>query len=322
MYGEMMQYYGLSKDIDKADFFEAETIGKILLGMETAILSGGIVALTGIVGIGKTSVLRRMQVVLKDDNKVFVCKALATDKRRVNVNTLYTALFSDLPTPKDFKIPTQPEKRERKLQELIRKLKRPIVLVIDEAHDLHWRTLISLKHLVETVDDAKGILTVVVVGHPKLGNDLRRPAMEEVGARAKIFSLDNMGPQKEHYIHWVLDKSSKGKVKPHDIVDKEAIALLAERLITPLQINHYLILALMKGHVTATKPVNKEIIEAILAPDLDGLEAKLARQGYGIAALCEHLNARRSEVRAYLQGQLAAGKAEEFHREIQRLGIL
>lgn len=322
MYGEMMHYYGLSKDLDKADFFESEAFGKILLGMESAIVSGGIIALTGIVGIGKTSILRRMQQMLNEGGKVIVCKALATDKRRVNVNTLYTALFADLPSAKDFKTPTQPEKRERKLQELIRKIKKPIALFIDEAHDLNWRTMISLKHLVETVEDAKGILTIVVVGHPKLGNDLRRPAMEEVGARAKVFNLDGMGLQKLQYIDWVLGKCSKAKTNPHEIVSKDAAALLAERLITPLQINHYLTLAMMKGHVTGTKPIDRDIIEAVLAPDLDGLEAKLARQGYGISALCEHLNARRSEVRAYLQGQLTASKAEEFHREIHKLGIL
>lgn len=251
-----------------------------------------------------------------------VSKALATDKRRITINTLYMALFSDLPTSKDFKIPTQPEKRERKLQELIRKINKPITLFIDEAHDLHWRTLIGLKHLVETVEDANGILAIVVVGHPKLGNELRKPAMEEVGARAKVFSLNGLGQQKQQYIVWVLDKCSKSQITPHDIVTKEAIELLAERLITPLQITHYLSLALIKGLTTGTNPIDSEIIESVLAPDLNTLEPKLARQGYGMAVLCEHLNARRNEVRAYLRGQLTAGKTEEFNKEIHKLGIL
>lgn len=322
MYGEMMHYYGLSKDLDKAEFFETEAFKKTLLSLETAIHSGGIIALTGIVGIGKTAALRRMQASLKKANNVIVSKARATDKRRVNINTLFTALFSDLPTSKDFKIPTQTEKRERKLQELICKINKPIVQFIDEAHDLHWRTLIGLKHMVETVEDAKGILTIIVVGHPKLGNELRRPAMEEVGARAKVFNLEGLGQEKQHYIEWVLDKCSKVKTNPHDIVARDAIELLAERLISPLQITHYLSLALAKGLTTGTKPVDCEIIEAVLSPDLNTLEPKLAREGYGIAVLCELLNARRSEVRAYLRGQLSAGKTEEFNKEIHKLGIL
>ncbi|MDX2502971.1 MAG: AAA family ATPase [Gammaproteobacteria bacterium] len=322
MYGEMMQYYGLIKDLNKADYFETEDIKKTLHSLETAILSGGIIAMTGIVGVGKTMVLRQMQQSLKKNNQVVVSKALATDKRRVNVNTLYTALFSDLPTSKYFKIPTQPEKRERKLQELIKKINKPISLIIDEAHDLHWRTLIGLKHLVETVEDARGILAIVVVGHPKLGNELLKPVMEEVGARAKVFKLGGLGNQKQQYIEWVLEKCSKAKVTPHDILTKEAIDLLADRLITPLQITHYLTQALFKGLTTGIKPIDSDIIEAVLSPDLDTLEPNLARHGYTMAVFCEHLNARRNDVRAYLRGQLAAGKTDEFNKEIHKLGIL
>lgn len=317
-----MQYYGLNKDLDKADYFETEVFKKTLLNLTAAIQSGGIIALTGIVGVGKTVALRQMQQSLKDDSRVLVSKAMATDKRRVNINTLYMALFSDLPTAKDFKIPTQPEKRERRLQELIRKIKKPIALLIDEGHDLHWRTLIGLKHLVETVEEVKSTLAVVVVGHPKLGNELRKPSMEEVGARAKVFSLDGLGNHKRPYIEWVLDKCSKPNIKPHDILTKGAIDLLAERLVTPLQITHYLSLALAKGHAIGTKPIDEDIIESVLAPDLDAIEPKLARHGYSMTVLCEHLNARRNEVRAYLLGTLSPGKTEEFNREIHKLGIL
>lgn len=322
MYGEMMQYYGLIKDFSQADYFETDSFKKTLTSLETAILSGGIIALTGIVGIGKTTTLRRIQQSLKEGKQVIVSKALATDKRGVNINTLYTALFSDLPTSKDFKIPKQPETRERTLQELIRKINKPITLFIDEAHELHWRTLIGLKHLVETVEDAKGTLAIVVVGHPKLSNELQKPAMEEIGARIKFFNLDGLGQQKQQYIEWILDQCSHAKVTPNDILTPEAIELLAERLITPLQIIHYLSLALVKGLTTGIKPIDQEIIESVLSPELNTLEPKLARLGYSMTVLCEHLNARRNEVKAYLKGQLAAGKTEDFNKEIHKLGIL
>ncbi len=131
MYGEMMQYYGLVKDFDKADYFETEAFKNVLNSLEAAVMSGGIITLTGIVGVGKTRVIRHFQDGLKKNNQVIVAKSLATDKRRVNINTLYAALFADLPTPKDFKVPTQAEIRERKLQELIRKINKPIAFFID-----------------------------------------------------------------------------------------------------------------------------------------------------------------------------------------------
>ncbi len=322
MYGEMMGYYGLTKDLEKAEYFETEAFNKTFLSVRTAISSGGIIAMTGMVGSGKTTALRRMQQILKEDNKLVFSKSLATDRRQVTVNTLYYALFSDLPTEKGFKIPTQHEKRERILQELIWKVKKPVVLFIDEAHDLHTRTLIGLKHLIETVEEAKGTLAIVVVGHPKLGNELRKPNMEEVGARAKIFNLDAIEGSKSQYIEWILDKCSQPGIKPDDIVSQEAIELLAERLVTPLQITHYLTLAFEKGFETGLKPIDTELIETVLAPDLYAIGPRLARHGYSIAALCEHLNAKPSAVRSYLCGQLEPGKTEEFNREIHKLGIL
>jgi hypothetical protein len=59
----------------------------------------------------------------------------------------------------------------------------------------------------------------------------------------------------------------------------------------------------------------------VLSPDLNALEPKLARQGNNTTALCEHLNARKSEIRAYFNGQLPAVSADEFNKEIHKLGI-
>ncbi|MBF0227623.1 MAG: hypothetical protein HQK76_19420 [Desulfobacterales bacterium] len=70
------------------------------------------------------------------------------------------------------------------------KVKKPIALFIDEAHNLSHKTLIGLKHLIETVEDSNATLAIIVMGHPKLGNDLRNPSMEEIGARAKVFNLN------------------------------------------------------------------------------------------------------------------------------------
>ena len=99
--------------------------------------------------------------------------------------------------------------------------------------------------------------------------------------------------------------------------------MLASSLVTPLQINHYLTRALEQAYLSGTKPITVEIIESILVPDLDGIEAKLARSGYNLQALCEVLNSRPSEVKAYLLGQLNnTNKLAEFNKEIYKLGII
>ena len=41
----------------------------------------------------------------------------------------------------------------------------------DEAHALTRHTLTDLKRLLEVVEDGDGKLSIVLAGHPKLGND-------------------------------------------------------------------------------------------------------------------------------------------------------
>lgn len=64
-----------------------------------------------------------------------------------------------------------------------------MVLFIDDAHDLHSLTLVGLKRLIELTYHDGGPLSVGLAGHPKFKNDLRRPALEEIGARATAFTL-------------------------------------------------------------------------------------------------------------------------------------
>jgi type II secretory pathway predicted ATPase ExeA len=116
------------------------------------------------------------------------------------------ALCYDLAPEQDVTIPTQPEKRERQLLELIHRRRKTVALFIDEAHDLHSRTLLGLKRLMELLHASGETRSVVLAGHPKLTNDLRRPAMEEIGSRATVFLLDGVKGQQRAYITWLLEQ--------------------------------------------------------------------------------------------------------------------
>ena len=89
-------------------------------------------------------------------------------------------------------ISSQSERRERDLQELFRRAKKPVALFVDDAHDLHPKTLVALKRLTEVVVEGGGQLSVVLLGHPKLKNDLRRPQMEEIGDRTTVFEFGGL----------------------------------------------------------------------------------------------------------------------------------
>lgn len=79
---------------------------------------------------------------------------------------------------------------------------------------------------------------------------------------------------------------------------------------------------LEKSYLIGCQPIAIEIIQSVLTPELDGLEAKFARNNYGLGALCDMLNAKSSEVKTYLRGQLTSSKSHEFNQEIHKLGII
>jgi hypothetical protein len=96
---------------------------------------------------------------------------------------------------------------------------------------------------------------------------------------------------------------------------------LAERLSTPLQIEHYLTRILEQAYRLGEKPVTPAIVEQTLAPDMHDLEPTLTRYGYNVKPLSELLNIRQAEVRAFLHGQLPPGRTEELHRQLLAAGL-
>jgi hypothetical protein len=161
---------------------------------------------------------------------------------------------------------------------------------------------------------------VVLAGHPKLANDLRRPVQEEIGARTTVLTLEGIKGHQRGYITWLLEQWAVG-VDPTDILMPEALELLAERLMTPLQIEHYLTRALEQAYRFGEKPVTPAIVTQTLAPDLHALEPTLTRYGYHVNVVAELLNLRHAEVRAFLHGQLPPGRTEEIHQQLLAAGI-
>jgi ABC-type dipeptide/oligopeptide/nickel transport system ATPase component len=141
MLSDVRNYYGLARDFGQAGYFETEHSEQIVSELKLEIKAGKLVALSGIVGCGKTTMLRRIQEALSQDKEILASKSLSLEKSQISLATLIMALFYDLATEKDFKIPTQPERRERALRDLIKKRQKPIALFIDDAHDLQPKRL-------------------------------------------------------------------------------------------------------------------------------------------------------------------------------------
>ena len=305
------------KPFNQIGYFSGKKSEEIYQELKPLLKVNGIYALTGMVGSGKTTLLARIQDELSKEKSVIVSSSLNIEKNRFNTASLFSALFADLSEgDKKFKATFQGERRERLLVELMKKHGKPVVLFIDEAHDIHSRTFVAFKRIIETVTAKRCNLSIVLAGHPKLGNMLQSANMEEIGARTKIFSIDMFEGERIRYINWLFKQVLNPKHKRDEVITKEAIEKLAHVLRTPLQINYCLDRAIIAAHQCGETHITPELIEKALLADINSLEANLARLGYQIPDLCELLNATKKEIKQFLSNKPDFMRKDEFMQKL------
>ena len=76
---------------------------------------------------------------------------------------------------------------------------------------------------------------MVLIGHPKLRNDLRRPTMEEIGHRTDVLAFEGLGEDTRAYLDWLLGECAEDGVEVDTLIEPAALDLTAMRLSTPLQ---------------------------------------------------------------------------------------
>ena len=307
MLTEVMRHYGLVRELEWAGYYETEHHRQTCREVRAAILAGRLMAVSGVIESGKTALLRHLQADLARENKVLVARSLSVEQERTTVATLIEALFYDLLPEGEVRLP-KIEKRERELRVLIRRQRKPVALFIDEAHNLHPKTLTGLKRLMEVIADGGGRLAVVLAGHPKLRNDLRRPTMEEIGYRTSSFAFDDIAGHQREYITWLLGTCAAEGIAPGDLIAGEAVELLAAKLRTPLQIERHLTLAFEEGfRIGGEKPLTAEVVEAVPSSQLDDVEPRLTRHGYSVRTLSEQVNAKPAEIKRTPRKTLVLG---------------
>ena len=68
MLSDVRNYYGLAKDFGQAGYFETEHSEQIVRELKLEIKASKLLALSGIIGSGKSTMLRRTQEALAQDN--------------------------------------------------------------------------------------------------------------------------------------------------------------------------------------------------------------------------------------------------------------
>ncbi|HEY7420005.1 MAG TPA: hypothetical protein VH593_32805 [Ktedonobacteraceae bacterium] len=64
-----------------------------------------------------------------------------------------------------------------------------------------------------------------------------------------------------------------------------------------------------------------DVIESVLARDINDIEPTLTRHGYGTKALTELLNIKPAEVRKLLRGQLPPERTHDLQSQMLKAGV-
>jgi type II secretory pathway predicted ATPase ExeA len=289
---EILRHYKLTGDLGHVGLYESKELVRVEENLKEHIRLGHFVAVTGSVGVGKTTLIRKVSLDLKKSKAAMVSESMTIEKERINLTSLVQALFIDFGEKPE----KDRESRDRKLFQLIEKSNRRVVLFVDDAHGVPPKTLFGLKALVE-----RG-LCVVLAGHPRLGFNLARGQMEEIGMRCERLEIRGLAGEVGPYLEWLI-KQAGGEI---DIFSPEAQEEMVQLCRTPLQVQRVVWEAIKQGYEEGEKQVSRETIQNVIAPDFRDLRTELKRLGYTVRDIANDYGYQTTQVNRFLDGKLPA----------------
>lgn len=194
---EARERFGLPRDP-----WEVRRAGDVWLGrrwryaaqaLEDAAQSGGLLALVGESGTGKSTLRRYVQDRLRrEERAVRVIEPITVDRSRLTAAAICDAILDDVAPAERPR--ARLEYRTRQVRRVLTESSRAgnaHVLVIEEAHDLHLSTVKYLKRFWELEDGFERLLGIVLLAQPELLTvlDDHSWAAREVVRRIEIVEL-------------------------------------------------------------------------------------------------------------------------------------
>jgi len=244
------------------EVFESNEMNRAMDHLAEAVEEGGIYGITGERGIGKTTVRNEMIQYLKDDPHRFAVSVLESmDLNLVRMTTIQSALVMDLSseTPSGFA-----ENRSRQINRLLGGLTasgRQVVLLIDEAQNLRFQTMESLKMLTEMrwALLKKPLITILLFGQPVLDARLGR----DEGLRLRVTPFRMRGLTTDEVLQYIDLRCRAASGNMEGIFNGDALAYIAEHQHSPLHINGICSQCMRAVRSAGEKKVTLEIIFAI-----------------------------------------------------------
>ena len=274
-----LKHFGLSRDpfmpfiTKESDIVMLDSHHYALEMKREARDTGQFTVITSEVGGGKTTMLGKFEAETKNLSDCIIVKVRTKDMDRCTTKDILAACVFDL---SDDKPKRGAESLSRQVETLLKKhhdTGKRIILIIDEAQDLHTHTLKYLKRLWELRDGLTPLVGIILIGQSELATRLysdNNLAVREVTARTIHAPLEPINESLKDYIAGKV-KCVKGDYTK--IITDDAIAALSDMLTLkdankkqiykayPLDVNNRIKRLMKLAYEQGERVITKEFME-------------------------------------------------------------
>ena len=283
-----MNYYGLKKEPfhitpDPEFLFLSESHKQALASMIYAIeKKKGFAAITGAVGVGKTTVLRSYLERVEHAH----LKVIYIFNPNIPFKSLVAVILQELGAkPATYDIPDMVHQLHRVLIDEY-SAGRDVVLIIDEVQNMPVETMENLRMLSNLETSTEKLLQIILIGQTEFDKILERNELRQLKQRMAIRALIRPLSALESlaYIKHRLSKAGVKEGQVYSVFSKKAIELIIKRAKgIPRTINILCDNALLTGFGLQQHPVTEEAVKEAIS-DLEG-----SRKNYSFVWQCAAL---------------------------------
>lgn len=263
---EVLEFFALKRDPfsnemeGQDDILDTKELGRAEKKILNAVDKGGWIAVTGPVGSGKSTLIKKVKAKLARRRDVAIVEPRTLEKQYLGASHVCDSILQDLGTASVLTHRTLEHKARlvgRTLEEAY-KDNRHVIVLIDEAHLLRPDALLALKRIYEFEIGFKKLLSLVLVGQESLARQLKTNfTLTEVSQRVDLYEIGSLNGSLGAYVQHKLDRAG---CAGRELFDRSAYKEIGRHWDTPLMVNNVAAAALLRAHDLGQKTVNAEIV--------------------------------------------------------------